>query len=91
MKINIDGKDYTLDTKRAVDLGVLKEDKKYIITLTQEQAEVLCYVTGSIGGDPNTTPRKHTEAVYNLLCAQSVDTYSVTKNWLFKTSHFEKK
>lgn len=53
MKIKIEDTNYTLDTDRAKQLGVLKKivEKPKPILLTQDEAAVLYAITSWIGGD----------------------------------------
>jgi hypothetical protein len=47
---------------------------KVTITLTSEEAEALAAVVGSVGGDIESTPRKHTDAVFWALSKAGVKT-----------------
>src|SRR5689334_7241520 len=48
------------------------------LTLTQEEAETLRYVTRRISGDPMFGPRKHTDAIGKALTAAGITGDNVT-------------
>lgn len=52
MKINEGNKTYTLDTRKAIDLGVMVEDAPITIQLTPDETIVLNRILNSIGGSP---------------------------------------
>ena len=53
MKLQIDNKTYNLNTQRAVELGVLREEVITKLELTSDEVAVLYRILGSVGGDPN--------------------------------------
>ena len=69
MKLTVDNKDYVLDTKRAVELGVLVEEVKepHTIKLSDAEVETLLRIVDSIGGCAFSTPRKHTNSISKKL------------------------
>lgn len=41
--------------------------REYTLTLTEAEAQTLAVVMAMVGGDPDTTPRKHANAIANAL------------------------
>ena len=81
--IVLDGKEYNLNSDKAIELGVLEEVKKEItLTLTLAEARAIRYLTGCVGGSND--PRKASESVYWKIAQAGVDhtilrdSYSVT-------------
>ena len=52
MKITIEGREYTLDTKRAVKLGVLREQRTFNVALNENEVAVLQFILANVGGSP---------------------------------------
>ncbi len=44
----------------------------YTLTLTQDEAETLMSIVGSVSGDSKDSPRKHADAVYYALQGQGL-------------------
>lgn len=62
----IEKKTKTVEVEERVPNGVN-------LTLTQEEAEVLRYITRHISGDPFYGPRRHTDAIGRALVAAGVE------------------
>ena len=85
MKIKIDNKEYALDTNRAVELGVLREVKPIVLTLTEQQAEALLRVLGKVGGCPDSTPRSHIHYVWHFLHNLNLPETEISKKFNLDT------
>ena len=79
MKLKIDNKEYTLDTKRAVELGVLKENKPITLTLTLEEAQLLRFITGHVINSNH--PRLIMDKIWTKLCEQNVNYVEVDRQY----------
>lgn len=62
----IEKKTKTVEVEERVPNGVN-------LTLTQEEAEVLRYITRHVSGDPYSGPRRHTDAIGRALVAAGVE------------------
>ena len=50
----------------------VKHPVEVTLTLTMEEAEFLASLTDYIGGDPNYSPRKHSDSIWSALMAVGV-------------------
>ena len=48
-------------------------DYNLILTLNSQEAETLQTILGNIGGDPKTSPRKYSDAIWDALKAAGVE------------------
>ena len=53
MKLNIGGKSYELNAARAIELGVLREDKQFDIKLDENEVATLYFLLDHVGGQPS--------------------------------------
>lgn len=67
MNILINNKSFILNTQRAIELGVLIEEKKYTVELTSQEVETLRLLCRRVGGLAATTPRGFTDSVLKKL------------------------
>jgi hypothetical protein len=66
-------------------------DKRYTLTLSRKEAETLAVILANIGGEPDTSARKHAQSVANKLTAMGTNwvrlvgegAYSHTGNFIF--------
>ena len=68
MIITHENEQYELNIKKAIQTGILTPTKKFNVDLSAEEIEVLKFIMGRIGGDPDTTPRKYVNSMYKKVC-----------------------
>jgi hypothetical protein len=72
MKIIVNSKEYTLQTKRAIELGVLVEKKPHTVSLTDEEVLTLRFILARVGGPPEGT-RGHADRIDSKLRELPID------------------
>lgn len=61
------------------NVAVEKSETRYVLELSEDEADALVAVLGRVGGVRDNSPRKHTEAVYAALAehvGRSIDTHA---------------